>query len=339
MTGVRVEAPARLHLGMFDVSGSLGRHFGGLGVALTRPAVVIEARRAAELTVEGPDAARALEWAGRYLHASGISSGAHLRIEQAIPAHVGLGSGTKLALAVARALATLYDRPDDAYTLARTVGRGVRSAIGLWTFERGGLVVEGGRRPGADTPAPLLLHRALPPAWRCVLVVPHAPEGLSGAEEVAAFEQLARTEAEGQRGKGAEGQSGPEDEIPTPHPQQLAAQIAHVVLMALLPALVEGELAEFGAALTRLQQLVGDCFGPVQGGQFGNARSRQMVEALLRWGAAGAGQSSWGPAVYGLVADEQQGRQLAARAEQLLDGQGRVELVAFNNQGARLQYL
>ncbi len=31
---VRVQAPARLHLGLFDLRGDLGRKFGGAGLAL-----------------------------------------------------------------------------------------------------------------------------------------------------------------------------------------------------------------------------------------------------------------------------------------------------------------
>ena len=43
MSAVRVEAPARLHLGMLAVAGDRGRRFGGLGVSVSRPAVVLEA--------------------------------------------------------------------------------------------------------------------------------------------------------------------------------------------------------------------------------------------------------------------------------------------------------
>jgi beta-ribofuranosylaminobenzene 5'-phosphate synthase len=45
MTAVRVEAPARLHMGMLDVAGRGTRRFGGLGVALRRPAAVVETDR------------------------------------------------------------------------------------------------------------------------------------------------------------------------------------------------------------------------------------------------------------------------------------------------------
>ena len=105
------------------------------------------------------------------------------------------------------------------------------------------------------------------------------------------------------------------------------------MLTSLLPALVERDVEEFGAALTRVQQLVGDSFAAVQGGRF-HPRSSGLVEALLDAGAAGAGQSSWGPAVYGIAGSEAAARELAGRMAGELDGGGSVEVVAFDNGGA-----
>jgi beta-ribofuranosylaminobenzene 5'-phosphate synthase len=312
VTTVRVEAPARLHLGMLAVAGDGERRFGGLGVSVSRPAVVLEARPADELSAEGADGERALMFAQRCHEALGLAGGAHLRVVEAIPTHVGLGSGTKLALAVAQALAALEQRAMDAPALARAAGRAARSAVGMWTFALGGLVVEGGVRRGVDRPAPLLAHHPVPEEWRCVLVVPAAEPGLSGIAENEAFQQL------------------------TPSPERSAA-IAQLVLTSLLPALVERDVEEFGAALTRVQELVGDAFANVQGGRF-HPRAGAVVEALLRNGAAGAGQSSWGPAVYGVVGSEAAGRELAGRMESQLDGDGSVDVVTFDNRGARVEW-
>jgi beta-ribofuranosylaminobenzene 5'-phosphate synthase len=308
---VRVEAPARLHLGMLAVAGDGGRRFGGLGVSVGRPAVVVEAWAADELSADGTDADRALGFARRCREALGLAGGAHLRVVEAIPPHVGLGSGTKLALAVAQALAALDDRDVDAPELAEAVGRAARSAVGTWTFALGGLVVEGGVRPGEDRPAPLLARYAMPEEWRVVLVIPRAEPGLSGPAEEEAFRQL----------------------VPSP---ERSAEIAQLVLTSLLPALVERDLEEFGGALTRIQQLVGDAFATVQGGRF-HPRAGALVDALLRDGAAGAGQSSWGPAVYGIVGSEASGRALAERMAQVVGDEGSVELVGFDNRGALVE--
>jgi beta-RFAP synthase len=310
VTVVRVEAPARLHLGMLAVAGDGARRFGGLGVSVSRPAVVVEARPADELSAEGTDADRALAFARRCQESLGLAGGAHVRVVEAIPPHVGLGSGTKLALAVAQALAALHERTVDAPELAEAVGRAARSAVGTWTFALGGLVVEGGVRRDAERPAPLLLHYPMPEEWRVVLVIPRAEPGLSGPEEEEAFGRL----------------------VPS---RERSAEIAQLVLTSLLPALVERHLEEFGGALTRIQQLVGDAFAAVQGGRF-HPRAGALVEALVGGGAAGAGQSSWGPAVYGIVGGEAAGRELADRMVGVVGDEGTVELVTFDNRGARV---
>ena len=56
-----VEAPARLHFGVLDLRGDLGRRFGGIGAAVPAPSLLLEARAATSLSAEGPDAARVLE--------------------------------------------------------------------------------------------------------------------------------------------------------------------------------------------------------------------------------------------------------------------------------------
>ena len=307
-----VEASARLHFGVLDLRGSLGRRFGGLGAAVPQPSLLLEVSPAARITAEGQDGERAAEFARRFLTYHGISGGARLRVHRAIPAHSGLGSGTQLGLAVARALAELNGLPQDPGELARAVSRGERSAIGIWTFARGGFIVEGGRRVGAEEIAPLLVRVPIPQEWRCVVAVPRGDPGLSGEAEAAAFRRL------------------------PPPPEPEAERVAHVVLMQLLPALVEYDLAGFGAALTTIQRITGAWFAPEQGGIFAPGPTSSLVAKMSEWGATGVGQSSWGPAVYGLAATESAGRALAARAQDALGNDGRVFEGGFANSGARL---
>jgi beta-ribofuranosylaminobenzene 5'-phosphate synthase len=234
-----------------------------------------------------------------------------VQVLEAIPPHVGLGSGTKLALAVTAAMCALDGRSPEPVELARLAGRGARSAVGLWTYVLGGFVVEGGRRRGSTDPAPLLVRHAMPEEWCCVLAMRPVAPGLSGGDEEAAFAEL------------------------RPEPER-SAEIAHIVLTGLLPALVERDLGEFGSALTRVQRLVGEAFAPVQGGTF-HPQAAPVVDAMLRLGAAGAGQSSWGPAVYGLVGGEVEAKVLARRLEAELGGGLWARAVRFENRGARVE--
>lgn len=310
---VFVESPARLHFGVLDLTGRLGRSFGGLGAAIPCPSLLLEVALADRVSAKGPDADRAAEFARRFLAFHGISGGARLVLHRAIPSHAGLGSGTQLGLAVARALAKLHGLGQDPVELARAVERGKRSAIGTWTFALGGFIVEGGRRLGSEEMAPLLARFAIPESWRCVVAVPHGSRGLSGEAEARAFDQL-----------------------PLP-PAGDPERVSHLVLMQLLPALVEGDLPSFGQALSSVQRITGAWFAQQQGGVFVPGPGERLVSDMAAWGAAGVGQSSWGPAVYGLVGSEQEGRELADRVRRVLGPEGGAVFEGgFAPQGARL---
>ena len=311
---VFVEAPARLHFGMLDLRGTLGRRFGGIGAAVPAPSLLLEARPAAGLSAEGPrdHVERALEFARRFLSHHHLVAGTELCLHRTIPAHAGLGSGTQLALAVARALAEQHGLPTDIAALAHAVGRGRRSGVGTWTFAGGGFVLEGGRRRTDTGIAPLLARLPIPAAWRCVIVVPEGAPGLAGDEEAAAFARL-----------------------PAPDPHAVE-HVAHVVVMQLLPALAEADLAEFGAALSEVQRVTGGWFAEAQGGVFAPGQSAALVERLREWGATGVGQSSWGPAVYGLVADAFTAGMIADRARDMVGARGAVYEGPFSSGGARI---
>ena len=308
---VYVEADARLHFGVLDLRGSLGRWFGGIGAASSALSVLVSARRADRFDVEG-GGARAAEFARRFLTYYNLDNGVHVRVHRALPPHSGLGSGTQLALAVARAISAAHDVERDVSDLARSVGRASRSAIGTWTFAGGGLVLEGGRRRGSSDVGPLLVRMPIPECWRCVLVVPSEQAGLNGPAEEAAFAQL------------------------PPPSEKDVHRVAHLVLMGLLPAIADSDLAGFGTALTELQQVTGRWFAPIQGGTFAAGLSGEMIRRMAEWGVPGVGQSSWGPAVYGIVDGDPAASRLAERVRSAVDDRASVHIGRFSSTGARV---
>jgi beta-RFAP synthase len=307
-----VEAPARLHFGVLDLRGSLGRSFGGIGAAAPAPTLLLSATPSDTLEVIGEDAQRTEGFARQFLAHHHLAGGGRLVVHRTLPAHSGLGSGTQLALAVARALAGLHGVATDAAALAEAVGRTRRSAIGTWIFAGGGLVVEGGRRRQGEGVAPLLARVPFPPAWRCIVALPDAAAGISGAHEEAAFAQL-----------------------PQP-PEREVERVAHLVLMGLLPALAESDLERFGSALTAIQTITGGWFAAVQGGTFTPGATAALVRQMIEWGAAGVGQSSWGPAVYGIVENDDAARRLVEKIQTTLGAAGRVYEGPFRTVGARV---
>jgi beta-RFAP synthase len=278
------------------------RRFGGVGLMVERPGVQVAATPADAWSAEGLLADRALAFALRF--AEGVRRErpeAELRpqrlaVEHAPPEHVGLGVGTQLALAVARAVAESCGVTLDVAELARLVGRGQRSALGAHGFAHGGFLVESGKRDGADGISPLAARAEFPPEWRVVLATPAEAPGLHGAGEREAFARLA---------------AGPDGSART-------AALCRLVLLGMLPALKERDLVTFGESLYDFNARVGEAFAPVQGGVYAGPRTAACVEFFRAQGIRGVGQSSWGPTVFAVVGDEERAAGLARSAAERL---------------------
>ncbi|MDP3589794.1 MAG: GHMP kinase [Methylobacter sp.] len=267
---VSVIAPARLHMGFIDLSGSLGRHFGSIGVALNEINTRLSVTGAEQLTISGPAAQRAKKCVSLLCEALHVSDQLNFTIEAAIPEHVGLGSGTQMSLAIGAALNEYYGLGLTVREIAAMTDRGLRSGIGIGVFEQGGLVVDGGRGEKTVTP-PVLAHMDVPEDWRFILVFDQRGQGLHGQQEIQAFKEL------------------------PPFPQSEAARLCYLLLMQGLPAVAENDIINFGDAISQLQRSVGEHFSSAQGGVFTSSE----VAAAMRWleqqGAVAIGQTSWGP--------------------------------------------
>ncbi len=299
MQRLALQTPSRLHFGLLSWGADAPRRFGGVGLMVREPGLALVAEPAAAWEAAGPLADRVLAVAGRVaagLAAAGVPVGPlRLVVAGAPPEHVGLGVGTQLGMAVARAVAEFAGRGDlPAPELAALAGRGARSGIGMHGFGLGGLIVDGGRGRGDEAPgAPLIARLAFPPDWSVLVAIPPDATGLHGAPEVQAFRQL------------------------PPPPDSTVDRLCRLVLLDLLPAVAERDLATFGAALTEIQLRVGQGFAPAQGGIYARPELADVAESLRRDGLHGVGQSSWGPTLYGFLAGPDDERRAAILARLL----------------------
>ncbi|HQR50975.1 MAG TPA: GHMP kinase [Methylophilaceae bacterium] len=312
---VKVATTARLHMGFLDLNGGLGRRFGSIGLALDQPATSLKAWRADGFAATGPGAQRALACARDFAERAGLSGGAHLKLEEAIPEHAGLGSGTQLALAVGVALARLYGLPLSAREIAAVTARGARSGIGIGAFEQGGLLLDGGR--GAQTVVPPLVARMdFPESWCVLLIFDQSATGVHGGHEIEAFRTL------------------PE------FPPGVSADLCRRVLMQALPAVVEQNLPAFGEAIHEIQCRVGDHFAAVQGGgRYTSAAVSSVLQWLREQGVVCVGQSSWGPTGFAVLENESVALALQKKLETRYAGHGQLSFMQCRarNQGSEVQ--
>ena len=313
---VQVKTPARLHLGLIDMNGDLGRMFGGLGVGIDHPNIIVEAQNAENFSVTGQETELATILAKRFFSVYKVQPKVHINVVQAIPAHIGLGSGTQFSLAIATALASLLDVEATIPELAVAMGRARRTAVGTSIFERGGFVVDGGKNLNATKCPPLIYRQPFPREWRFIVAVPNLKEGLSNSEENHAFDRLTKMPAED------------------------AGQICRLIMLKLLPALAEHDIESFGSSLTKIQIITGNHFAQAQGGTYASPAATECVEFLKKAGTYGVGQSSWGPALYGVVKQEEAKAVLSKVKAYLREGMGGQAFIAkANNKGATIRVI
>jgi beta-RFAP synthase len=199
--------------------------------------------------------------------------------------------------------------------LARRAGRGLRSAVGIYGFGLGGLIVEAGKL-AADEISPLAARVEFPAAWRVVLVAPRGAAGISGTDESRGFSRLA------------------------PMPESLTDHLCRIALTEILPAATQHNFARTSESIGQFGRLVGEYFAPVQGGIFAHEKMRGLAAQLTSRGIRGVGQTSWGPTLFILTASEQTAHELVAdlaHEPQVADCE--ITIAAPLNRGAKVEKL
>lgn len=280
---VRIQTGARLHFGPLTNGLRRGRLFGGIGMMIDEPVLEVVVRRSEEDRLRVPQALREKVCRIRDRYRAAFGNAASETVDIAVTSktglHAGLGAGTQLAMAVSSGFDRLHGRQHTFGELARAVGRGRRSALGVHGFQRGGFLVDGGKRDAGEL-GTLVTRQPVPVGWTILLITPTDTQGLSGPQELKAFETLEAM------------------------PEAVTNQLCRLVLMDLLPALQERDFAGFSSALYSYGTLVGDYFAAIQGGRYADPRMGRLVDRLRSAGISGVGQSSWGPTIFAFCEDE-----------------------------------
>jgi beta-ribofuranosylaminobenzene 5'-phosphate synthase len=307
---------SRLHFGPLAWKPRHGRDFGGWGVMIETPRTVVrvgrfdDSRQPGRQECSSQRRAEGLLQQLRKQSPFAIPEAVRVFVDEEPPQHCGYGSGTQLALAIARGVTqgVTGGFPGGA-DLARLVGRGLRSAVGIYGFDQGGLIVDAGKRP-EDVVGQLAARVDFPAEWRFVLVRPGAVHGLTGDTEAAAFRKLPAFN------------------------DALTDRLSRIVLSEILPAAQDRRCDHFAAALQEYGMLVGEAFHACQGGVVHPA-SMPLWTALCDRGVRGVAQTSWGPTLAIVCGGEDKARELAAMIRQI-DEANVVTISAARNKGVEV---
>lgn len=317
---VRVRAPSRLHFGLLAFGPDAPRQFGGVGVMIDQPAtqITLSFGRDRNAIVNASAALRAEQFATAFMASLPEDERRGMllptiRVDEAAPPHVGLGSGTALGMAVARAMSLWTGRSEmPPEELARRVGRGRRSAIGVHGFNLGGFLVEAGKRD-SEAISPLVARLTFPPDWHFVLIIPNGEPGLSGDSEREAFDRL------------------------DPISDAVTADLCRLTMLGILPALADRDFAAFSESFFEFGEKVGRCFAACQGGVYASPLAPDVIALVHREGIRGVAQSSWGPTLAAVADSRFRAEWLAARLRDALGRRAEILCTAPNNLGAKVE--
>jgi len=309
---VTIKVPARLHLGFLDIPRARHERFGSIGLPIEEIGTVLTISRAGEPHILGDEQRRINQHLEVLCAHLGIKAHHRINVQRTIPPHIGLGSGTQIALAVSAALRTLHGLPLDPANDAVLLKRGSRSGIGIAAFDDGGVIIDAGRTD-TDRPPTVVARIPFPQSWRIILVFDNTAHGIHGEAEIEAMRRL------------------------PPFPIATSASISRHVLLRIMPALVEQDLPTFADGVAAMQNEIGRYFAPAQGGIFTSKKVETTLHRLAEAGALGIGQSSWGPTGFAFAPTE-------AEADRIVNTVGdrslgtAIQIVAGRNAGADIRH-
>lgn len=331
-----LKSPSRIHIGLVDLNGSIGRVDGGMGISLDYPNFLIEGRESSEIEIEfninkkiidnnlentlKSIKNRLLTISKKILNYIG-EDGVYIKVKDIIPLHSGLGSGTQMALSTGMIISKIYNRNLDVKTLSDITGRGGTSGIGVYSFEKGGFIIDGGHTFGSGkdkenfAPSSASKNVRTPPLlfrcdfnWNIVLTIPKG-ENIYGDGEADLFKKHC------------------------PIPLNETQRICHIILMKMLPAIVEGDIVPFGEGINELQYLG---FKKIE-----LDIQRGIVKDLLKelQGIGYSGLSSFGPTIYSICEDKEGLKRVVETSEGFFDNHGidgDIIITKCNNEGFKL---
>lgn len=286
---IKVETPCRLHFGFSNLSLSRSRIYGGIGATIQKPKIVLKTKKSNTIKIEtDKDYKRVEDYVKKSVNILDID-GVKVKIEDSLPGHVGLGSGTQLALSIFSGIAKLYNRKIDIRKEAPKLGRGGRSGVGVAAFEKGGFIFDSGHSSENftrclpengewDVPKVISQHD-IPKNWRFLVITPDSKK-IYGEEEEKKIQETVFNAS-----------------------YSITDKISSALIDNVLPGIAEGDLREFSEGITTVNRLNGSWFSKLQGGVY-RKESQNIIKKFRHKDLYAVGQSSWGPTVYGITINE-----------------------------------
>ena len=295
-----IKTPSRIHMGLIDLNGSYGRYDGGIGLTIEKPKFILKCDSSEKTVSESisidfddeniVDSEMKNQCISKIIDAYEkitthfkIEQSYHFDVKDAYFPHSGLGSGTQISLATAKLICEDNGIAISGVELGEILQRGGTSGIGIYSFDKGGFIIDGGHDktekdgflPSSASKAspPVLIGRyEFPKDWDIIIAMLNS-NNVMGKKEVNIFQEYC------------------------PIPKVEVEKLSHLIFMNLVPFLLEENIESFGDTINKIQN-VG--FKKIEV-DLQEDKIKNLMKKMREFGAYGVGMSSFGPAIYGIA--------------------------------------
>ena len=308
---IEIITPARLHFGFLELSNNYGSKFGGIGLSIDKFQTKIVVKKSTKMEFKGKVSKKALFFLKKFSKKKRIKPNFSVNIEKTTPQHIGLGSGTQLALSIGTAISYLNDMNLNSDEIAKMLNRGLRSRIGLIGFNQGGFLIDLKIKNKFNTNIGKV---CFPEEWKIILIK-DVNQGLHGKKEINAFENLKNL-------------------------KKSSIDLTSLVLLEIYPSLIENNFSKFSKAITKLQNQMGKKFQAFQGGKFSSNSVSNVLNFIKKKNVKGYGQTSWGPSGFIFFPNLKKAKQMQKNLIKRFSSCKNLEFIICSgkNNGADIQF-
>ena len=309
---IQIISPARLHFGFLEINNNQSDNLlGGIGLSIDKFHTKITMKKNAKIKVKGKSLNKASLLLNTFCRKREIKPNFFLNIEKSSPQHIGLGSGTQLALSIGKAISDLNNLNLNIEKIGKILNRNYRSNVGLINFKYGGFLIDLKIKNKFFTSIDKVFF---PEDWKIILIK-DLKQGLHGKNEIDAFKKIKK------------------------FPKKNNIRLTDLVLLKIYPSLIENNFNEFSKAITKLQNIMGNYFNVLQGGIFSSPRVSSVLRFLEKENVLGYGQTSWGPTGFSFFSNIKKAEQMKTKLKKRFSSCNNLEFIICSgkNSGADIQ--
>ena len=300
---------ARLHFGFLDLNKKNNKFFGGFGLTINKFKTILNIKNYHKLNIKGYETKRASFFVKKFCKKIKIKPNFYINIEKVTPQHIGLGSGTQIALAIGTGISKLKSLNLNTIEIAKIMGRGNRSLIGTKSFINGGFIIDNKNTKEEDSFSKI----KFPKEWK-ILLIQNESKGLFGLKEKESFKKLFKSKKKNK-------------------------SINNKIITNIYNSLTKKDFNTLSKSITKVQNYMGNFFYSEQGGKYSNKIISKIITSLKKEKILGYGQTSWGPTGFAFFDSYKKAKKIKFKLEKKFNDYNDIKFIICSgkNNGANFK--